>query len=139
VLAGTREFVNEANRWKQRIGGAMRQSGIIAAACEYALDHHVGRLADDHANARRLAEAIAGIDGLHIDLASVQTNLVYFDVVAPAGAEALCTALAARSVRMGAMGPQTVRAVTHLDVTAADIETAIRALREACAAAADAR
>jgi threonine aldolase len=53
VLAGNREFVNEANRWKQRIGGAMRQSGIIAAACEYALDHHVGRLADDHANARR--------------------------------------------------------------------------------------
>jgi len=139
VLAGNREFVNEANRWKQRIGGAMRQSGIIAAACEYALDHHVGRLADDHANARRLAEAIAGIDGLHIDLASVQTNLVYFDVIAPAGAEALCTALVARSVRMGAMGPQTIRAVTHLDVTAADIETAIRALREACAAAADAR
>jgi threonine aldolase len=129
VLAGPAGFVAEANRWKQRIGGAMRQSGIIAAACEYALDHHVERLADDHANARRLAEAIAGIGGLRIDPATVETNLVYFDVTA-AGIEAerLCAELLKRNVRMGPMGARTIRAVTHLDVTAADIEIAIAAL-----------
>jgi threonine aldolase len=132
VLAGTREFVADANRWKQRIGGAMRQSGIIAAACEYALDHHVARLADDHANARRLAEGIAAIGGLHIDPKAVETNLVYFDVIAATlDAEALCGALLERGVRMGPMGARTIRAVTHLDVSAADVETALAALRAA--------
>ena len=134
VLAGTREFVAEANRWKQRIGGAMRQSGIIAAACEYALDHHVQRLADDHANAKRLAEGIAGTAGLRIEPATVETNLVYFDVTAERGdAETLCAALLQAGVRMGPMGARTVRAVTHLDVTRADIEQAITALRAALA------
>ena len=131
VLAGTRAFVAEANRWKQRIGGAMRQSGIIAAACEYALDHHLARLADDHANARRLAAGIAGIAGLRIDAAQVETNLVYFDVVAEnIDAERLCADLQVRGVRMGAMGARTIRAVTHLDVNASDIDAAIAALRE---------
>src|SRR5215470_3688428 len=135
VLAGTRAFVAEANRWKQRLGGAMRQSGIIAAACEYALDHHVERLADDHANARRLADAIAGIDGLRIDAAAVETNLVYFDVTAAQlDAERLCAALLERGVRMGPMGVRTVRAVTHLDVDRAGIDAAIAALREVLAA-----
>ncbi len=134
VLAGTREFVAEANRWKQRIGGAMRQSGIIAAACEYALDHHVARLADDHANAQRLAEGIAAIAGLHIDPATVETNLVYFDVTrSNLDAEELCSALMTSGVRMGPMGTRTIRAVTHLDVSAADIETAIVALGAAMA------
>jgi threonine aldolase len=133
VLAGSREFVADANRWKQRLGGAMRQSGIIAAACEYALDHHVVRLADDHANARRLAEGIAAIGGLRIDPATVETNLVYFDVIAAnLDAEALCGALLERGVRMGRMGGvRTIRAVTHLDVSAADVETALAALRAA--------
>jgi threonine aldolase len=131
VLAGSRPFIAEAQRWQFRIGGAMRQSGIIAAACEYALDHHVARLAEDHANARRLAEGIADIAGLHIDAALVETNLVYFDVVAPAwSAEKLCDALRARGVRMGAMGVRTIRAVTHLDVDAAGIETAVATLQE---------
>lgn len=134
VLAGTREFVTDANRWKQRIGGAMRQSGIIAAACEYALHHHVARLADDHANAKRLAEAIATMPGLRIEPAKVETNLVYFDVtVAHLDAEKLCAALMPYGVRMGPMGPRTVRAVTHLDVDADGIDTAIRALRAASA------
>jgi len=134
VLAGTREFVADANRWKQRLGGAMRQSGIIAAACEYALDHHVARLADDHASARRLAEGIGAIAGLHIEPATVETNLVYFDVTcAGLDAEALCARLLARGVRMGPMGARTIRAVTHLDVSAADIETALAALGAAMA------
>jgi threonine aldolase len=136
ALAGSRAFIADAQRWQFRIGGAMRQSGIIAAACEYALDHHVARLAEDHTNARRLADGIAGIGGLHIDAASVETNLVYFDVTATNwNAEKLCEALRARHVRMGAMGVRTIRAVTHLDVDAAGIETALAALRDALAAA----
>jgi len=132
VLAGSRDFVHEATRLKLRWGGAMRQSGIIAAACEYALDHHVARLADDHANAQRLAAGIAAIDGLRIDRATVETNLVYFDVVAPAWDPAtLCAALLARGVRMSQMGGErSIRAVTHLDVSAADIDTALAVLRE---------
>ena len=130
VLAGGADFIAEANRLKLRWGGAMRQSGIIAAACEYALDHHVARLAEDHANARRLAEGIAAVEGLRIDPASVETNLVYFDVGADGwDAEKLCAALLARGVRMGPMGPRTVRAVTHLDVDAADIDATLAALR----------
>jgi threonine aldolase len=132
VLAGSRDFIHEATRLKLRWGGAMRQSGIIAAACEYALDHNVARLADDHANAQRLAAGIAAIDGLRIDRATVETNLVYFDVVAPAwDPEKLCAALLTRGVRMSPMGGlRSIRAVTHLDVSAADIETALEILRE---------
>lgn len=132
VLAGSRDFVHEATRLKLRWGGAMRQSGIIAAACDYALDHHVARLADDHANAQRLAAGIASIEGLRIDRASVETNLVFFDVVAPAWDPGkLCAALLSRGVRMSPMGGvHSVRAVTHLDVSAADIETALHILRE---------
>ena len=134
VLAGPRDFIREATRLKLRWGGAMRQSGIIAAACEYALDHHVARLADDHANAKRLAEGITAIPELRIDPAMVETNLVYFDVVAEDwDAGKLCAALLARGVRMGAMGVRTIRAVTHLDVDAAGIEAALAALREVLA------
>ena len=129
VLAGSAEFIAEATRLKLRWGGAMRQSGIIAAACVYALDHHVARLADDHANARALADGISSIDGLRIDAATVETNLVYFDVAAPAwDAEQLCAALLKHGVRMGPMGPRTVRAVTHLDVSARDIPVVLNAL-----------
>jgi len=135
VLAGSVEFIHEATRLKLRWGGAMRQSGIIAAACDYALDHHVDRLADDHANATALARGIAAIDGLAIDLAGVETNLVYFDVRRDGlDASQLCTALLARGVRMGEMGVRTVRAVTHLDVDAAAVDKALAALRAEMAA-----
>ncbi len=131
ILAGTRAFVDEANRWKLRIGGAMRQSGIIAAACLYALDNNVVRLADDHANAKRLADGIARIEGLRIDARSVETNLVYFDVIdSRFNAEKVCAALFKRGVRMSQMGTHTVRAVTHLDVDANDIDAALDRLRE---------
>jgi threonine aldolase len=130
VLAGPRQFIAEAQRWQLRIGGAMRQSGIIAAACEYALDHHIARLAEDHANAKRLASGIAQIPGLRIDAASVETNLVYFDVTAADwNAEKLCNAVRAHDVRIGAMGTHTLRAVTHLDVDAGGIDRALAALR----------
>ena len=128
VLAGSRAFCHEAFRLKLRWGGAMRQSGIIAAACEYALDHLVDRLAEDHANARRLAEGLSGISGIAIDPAEVETNLVYFDVTAPGlSAGAFAAALLEKGVRVTEMGPRRVRAVTHLDVDAPMIERAIDA------------
>jgi len=104
----------------------MRQSGIIAAACEYALDHQLDRLADDHANARRLAEGLAGVPGIAIDPAEVETNLVYFDVTAEGlTAAALAAALLEKGVRVTDMGAKRIRAVTHLDVDAPMIERAI--------------
>jgi threonine aldolase len=129
VLAGTRAFCDEAFRLKLRWGGAMRQSGIIAAACEYALDRHIDRLAEDHANARRLAEGIAGLAGIAIDPAEVETNLVYFDVAASEhSAASFAEALFAERVRVTPMGASRVRAVTHLDVDAAMIDRAIAAI-----------
>ena len=127
AIAGSREFIAEAWRFKQQMGGAMRQAGIIAAGGLYALRHHVKRLAEDHANARRLAEGLAKLPGIVVDPASVETNIVIFDV--PGDAAAAITALLARGVRMGAMGPRTIRAVTHLDVSPAQVERALDAAR----------
>jgi threonine aldolase len=115
------------------LGGALRQAGIVAAGALHALEHHVDRLADDHALARRLADGLAGVDGVGIDAAGVETNIVVFEV---ADAPALCSALSREDVRMGALGPTTVRAVTHLDVDAAGIDAALAAVRTALAAVA---
>jgi threonine aldolase len=123
-LAGSGDLISEAWRYKQMWGGAMRQAGVIAAAGLHALDHHVDRLADDHANARRLAEGLAEIEGVTIDPASVETNIVVFGV---ADAPAFCAALEADGVLMGPLGPDRVRAVTHLDVDADGIERALAA------------
>ncbi|HVT31326.1 MAG TPA: GntG family PLP-dependent aldolase [Rhodanobacteraceae bacterium] len=129
VLAGTRAFCDEAFRLKLRWGGAMRQSGIVAAACEYALDHHVDRLAEDHANARRLATGIAGVAGIAIDPVEVETNLVYFDVAASGlSAATFAEMLLAEGVRVTPMGVSRVRAVTHLDVDEAMVDRAIAAI-----------
>jgi threonine aldolase len=107
----------------------MRQSGIIAAACEYALDHQLTRLAEDHANARRLAEGIADLRGISIDPAEVETNLVYFDIAGTGRtASSFSDALLAKGVRVTEMGTTRIRAVTHLDVNAAMIEQAIQAI-----------
>ncbi|CEJ11409.1 L-allo-threonine aldolase [bacterium YEK0313] len=126
VLAGSAAFIHEAWRWKQRLGGAMRQAGILAAAGLYALDHHVARLAEDHAHARRLAEGLAALPGLALDPATVDTNIVIFDIAGTGWrADQLVAAAAARQVGLGAFGPTTVRAVTHLDVSGTDIETAL--------------
>jgi len=125
-LAGSRELIDEAWRYKQMWGGAMRQSGIVAAACLYALDHHVDRLAEDHENARALAEGLAEIPGIELDPTQVETNIVVFGRRDPA---ALCAALEREGVLMGAVGPRTVRAVTHLDVDRTDIDTALAAVR----------
>jgi threonine aldolase len=114
VLAGSAELIEEAWRYKQMMGGALRQAGIVAAGCLWSLDHHVDRLADDHANARVLAEALAELPGITLDPATVETNIVVF---AAPSAPAFCTRLEAEhGIRMGAVGPSLVRAVTHHDV-----------------------
>ena len=128
AMAGSRAFIDEAWRCKQQMGGAMRQAGIIAAAGVYALRHHVKRLADDHANARRLADGLAALPGIRLDPKTVETNIVFFDTSANA-AEAVEHMLA-HGVRMGALGPHTIRAVTHLDVDAAGIERTLTVARE---------
>jgi threonine aldolase len=125
ALAGTRAFIDEAWRLKQQMGGAMRQAGIIAAGGLYALRHHVDRLAEDHANARRLAEGLAELPAVKLDLADVETNIVFFDVTGALDAPAVVDRFLALGVRMGALGPSTVRAVTHLDVTRDGIERAL--------------
>jgi threonine aldolase len=128
VLAGSREFIDEVWRWKQRLGGAMRQAGICAAACVYALDHHVDRLAEDHANARALARGLSQIDGVEVQ--QPETNLVFFK---PDGAgvsgDKMVEELKKRSVLLAVMDGR-IRACTHLDVTAAMIEETISAVRE---------
>jgi len=126
ALAGSAELIEEAWRFKQMMGGAMRQAGIVAAGALYALDHHVERLAEDHANARRLAEGLAEIDGLRIDAAGVETNIVVFGVDDAPG---FCARLAEHGVTMIPLAADRVRAVTHLDVDAAGVEAAIEAAR----------
>jgi threonine aldolase len=132
VLAGSQEFIKSAWLWKQRLGGAMRQTGILAAAGLYALDHHVDRLAEDHANARRFAEGIADVPGLTLDPAELRTNIVVFAVRGDAGA--FVRRLLEDGVRLTVVSNGMVRAVTHLDVDRAGIERAIQAVRTAAPA-----
>jgi threonine aldolase len=126
VLVGSRALIEEAWRWKQMLGGALRQSGVLAAACLYALDHHVERLADDHEHARLLAEGLAALPGVELDPASVETNIVIFKV---GDARRLVAELADR-VELQAVDPHHVRAVTHLDVGRPEVEEALTALAE---------
>jgi threonine aldolase len=126
-LAGSRELIEEAWRYKQMLGGAMRQAGIVAAGALWALDHNVERLAEDHAHARMLAEGLAQIDGIAIDPSTVETNIVIFDVDDAAG---LVEQLAADGIELSCMGGR-VRAVTHLDVDRAGIERALEAIAAA--------
>jgi threonine aldolase len=130
ALAGSREFITEAWRLKQQMGGAMRQAGIIAAGGLYALAHHVDRLAEDHRHARRLAEGLAELPGVKLDPAEVETNLVFFDLTGALDADEAVERLLALGVRMGALGARTIRAVTHLDVSAEGIERALAAARQ---------
>jgi threonine aldolase len=133
VLAGSRDFIDDVWRWKQRLGGSMRQSGVIAAACLHALDHHVDRLADDHANARRLASGLSQIDGVEVQ--EPQTNLVFFkpDAAGVSGTE-LVGRLRANGVSLAMMEGR-IRACTHLDVSAAMIDETLDHVREILRAA----
>ena len=130
VLAGSAAFIEAAWKWKQRLGGSMRQSGILAAAGLHALDHHVARLAEDHANARRLADWVSALPRLALDQPRVDSNLVFFDCADTGqSAAALSEALKARGVLIGAVGRHRLRAVTHLDVDAAAVDAAAEALQ----------
>ena len=127
VLAGSGDLIAEAWRYKQMMGGAMRQAGVLAAAALHALDHHVERLADDHANARRLADGLAEIEGIRIDPARVETNIVVFGV---RDAYEVCGRLWEQGVQVAPLGPERLRAVTHLDVDSAGIDRALAAFRQ---------
>ncbi len=130
LLCGSAAFRNEALRFRKMLGGAMRQSGIIAAAGLYALQHNVARLADDHANARRLAERLQGIPGLAVDVSATVTNLVMADV-SHDGAAALAARCREQGVKFAAVSASRLRFVTHLDVDAADIDRAAEVVRQA--------
>jgi threonine aldolase len=129
VLAGSKEFIAEAWRWKQRLGGSMRQAGIVAAGCLYALDHHLHRLADDHANAKALARDVAQIPG--VTVVPPDTNLVFATL--DRAAQPVADALADQGIWVSVMGTNVLRLCTHLDVTAAQCADAAKALREVMA------
>ncbi len=127
ALAGSHELIAEAWRWKQMMGGAMRQSGIIAAACLYSLDHHVERLADDHRNARLLADGLAQLPAVQLDPATVETNIIVFGVP---DARRLLAAVGDQ-VELNLVDAQHIRAVTHMDVDKAGVRRAIDAIAAA--------
>ena len=128
VLAGSAAFIDAAWQWKHRLGGALRQSGVLAAAGIYALDHNVERLAEDHANARRLADMLGNIAGVRIMNPEVETNIVFIDPTASGRTpKQIVAGLAEHGVRMGTSYGGMIRAVTHLDVTANEMEIAAQA------------
>lgn len=138
AIAGGKSFIGRCHRFRKMFGGAMRQAGILAAAALYALDHNIERLSEDHRNARRLAEGIARLPGIRLDPATVETNIVIFDLEPRLGtADEFTKRMAERGVLMFSTGPQRVRAVTHLDASAAQIDEAIAAFRAACATGSD--
>ena len=127
MLVGSAELMARARIYRKALGGGMRQAGVLAAAGLIALEEGPGRLHEDHANARLLAEALANIEGVAIDLETVETNIVIFRLTAGRSAAELVARLKARGVLAGAVGPDAIRLVTHRDVS-----------REACIDAAEA-
>jgi threonine aldolase len=129
LLAGTRSLIARAVRYRRMLGGAMRQAGIFAAAGLYALEHNLERLAEDHQNARGLAESLATCTAIDLDLATVQTNIVVFHLRPDAPDAATVVEQAqARGVLILAFGPRTIRLVTHLDVSAEQCQRAAAVL-----------
>ena len=126
VLCGSQEFIDGARKWRKTVGGGMRQAGILAAAGLVALDTMVERLADDHANARRLAVGLADIDGLDVDPESIQSNIVIFGVSKDLGPAAkLIAALNQKGVKVSSPGPRSIRMVTHREITCGDVDEAL--------------
>lgn len=128
ALCGSRDLIARAKRIRKMAGGAMRQAGMLAAAASYALDHHVERLAQDHALARRLADGLASIDGLQVE--PPQTNIVFVDVVGAARERSAGLIPALEKQGVLATGLYRLRFVTHLDVDAAGVDRAVAAIRE---------
>jgi threonine aldolase len=134
AIAGTAEAMRKAHRLRKVLGGGMRQAGIIAAGALHALEHHIDRLADDHANAQILARAVEETEGLSLESGPVETNLVWIAVDPALGpAPALAARLRAAGVLISALGPSVLRACTHLDVSRADVELAAEQIRKVAA------
>ena len=120
VLVGSSAFIERAHRWRKMFGGGWRQAGMLAAACHHALDHHVERLAEDHARAKTMAEGLDALPGFSVDLATVQTNMVYVATDRPA--TEVVGELSSNGIDAFDTGPHTVRLVVHLHITDEDIE-----------------
>jgi threonine aldolase len=134
VLAGSREFIGQAWRWKQRLGGSMRQGGICAAACLYAIEHNIDRLAEDHTNAKSLARGMAQIPGITVEIP--ETNLVFFDTEGTGmAADAFAGKLRKEGVLVSTSGQFRARACLHLDVTAAQVDEALSVMRRVASSA----
>ncbi len=126
LIAGSKEFIKRAHRFRKMLGGGMRQAGVLAAAGIYALDHHLHKLEEDHRKARRLAQGLASIKNIIINLKEVETNILYFNT-APAGRSAreIAAVLKDRGVLVHPTGKDLIRAVTHMDVSFDQIEQAL--------------
>ena len=127
VLVGSSDFISKAHRWRKMFGGGMRQAGVLAACGIYALENHVQRLDEDHRRAKYLAEAVNSIDGFNVNLASVETNMVYIE--GDIGAKKILEKLAEQGVDVLEVGPTAVRAVVHLHITDEDVERTIQAFQ----------
>ena len=132
VLVGSQSFIHDARRLRKRLGGGMRQAGILAAGALYALEHHLARLPEDHKNARLLAQGLSSLPGMAVDLARVETNMVYAEF--PCAAEAAATYLRTAGVLAHPVGPRTLRFVCHLDVAEKDVRRALEAVASLVAA-----
>ncbi len=131
AVAGSKDFVAEARRVRKLFGGGMRQAGVIAAAALVALEEERSRLPEDHARATKLAAGLAGVRGISLDVASVETNIVIFSLEGKWGpAQDVLAKLSARGILAGAAGPASIRFVTHADVNDIDVERALRAFGE---------
>src|SRR5262249_1898546 len=131
ALAGSKKLIAKALRVRKLLGGGMRQAGILASGCLYALDHHVERLAEDHRDAQVIAEAMFDTPGLEPYPPRIETNLVWCRVDPDLGtAEQIVARLEERGIRIFALGPQTIRACTHLDVSGAQAERAAETIRK---------
>jgi threonine aldolase len=131
IMVGSQEEVTKARRTRKIMGGALRQAGVVAAAAIYALENNIDRLAEDHSNAKTFASAVEQIDGVKIDIDEVESNLVFFGIDRELGnACQLSAALKEHGVMIGAMGPQTMRACTHLDVTTEQVVLAAQAVQD---------
>jgi threonine aldolase len=130
VVAGSAEFIKKAHYYRKAYGGGTRQGGILAAACVYALENNIDRLADDHRRARRIGETLAQLPGIELDLATVQTNIVIVDIAGTGkSTEEILAALEQNGVRAIAMGPTRIRFTTHLNISDADVDTTIEILK----------
>ena len=133
ILMGSHEAIQMARRFRKMFGGTMRQTGILAGAAMYALDHHINRLAEDHTNAKRLATALNQMEGLSCDVHTTDTNLIFFDIDGSLGdGQTLCRTLWENGILAESLDPQRIRFVTHLGISSSDVERAIQVTADIC-------